>query len=90
MAGQWVMPGGGVPPCLYSGRHVIQILCKRDENTFTASLKRKRTSECPLRSGSASTKPTPPQRNPDCRVGKPFRFHPPLEPPMHLNWHTVS
>jgi len=29
MAGQWVMPGGGVAPCLYSGRHVIQLLCAR-------------------------------------------------------------
>ncbi len=37
MAGQWIMPGGGVPPCLYSGRHVIQILCKRDKKRFTIS-----------------------------------------------------
>lgn len=37
MAGQWVMPGGGVPPCLYSGRHVIQILCKRDGKKFATS-----------------------------------------------------
>ena len=35
MAGQWVMPGGGVPPCLYSGRHAIQLLCRRDGKTFT-------------------------------------------------------
>ena len=34
MAGQWVMPGGGVPPCLYSGRHVVQILCHRDGKPF--------------------------------------------------------
>ncbi|MGH7976899.1 MAG: phytoene desaturase family protein [Limisphaerales bacterium] len=38
MAGQWVMPGGGVPPCLYSGRQVIQILCKRDGKKFSASV----------------------------------------------------
>lgn len=38
MAGQWVMPGGGVPPCFYSGRHVIQILCKRDGKKFTTSV----------------------------------------------------
>lgn len=38
MAGQWVMPGGGVPPCLYSGRHVIQLLCKHDGKSFTTSL----------------------------------------------------
>ncbi len=37
MAGQWVMPGGGVPPCLYSGRQVIQLLCKRDRKKFSAS-----------------------------------------------------
>jgi phytoene desaturase len=38
MAGQWVMPGGGVPPCFYSGRHVIQILCKRDRKKFKTSV----------------------------------------------------
>ena len=38
MAGQWVMPGGGVPPCFYSGRHVIQLLCKRDGKNFTTSI----------------------------------------------------
>jgi phytoene desaturase len=37
MAGQWVMPGGGVPACLYSGRHVIQILCQRDKKEFEAN-----------------------------------------------------
>ena len=37
MAGQWIMPGGGVPPCLYSGRHVIQMLCKRDGKKFSTS-----------------------------------------------------
>ena len=30
LAGQWVMPGGGVPTVLYSGRHAVQILCDRD------------------------------------------------------------
>jgi phytoene desaturase len=34
MAGQWVMPGGGVPACLYSGQHVVQILCRRDKKPF--------------------------------------------------------
>ena len=38
MAGQWVAPGGGVPPCLYSGRQVIQILCRRDGKRFSSSL----------------------------------------------------
>jgi len=36
MAGQWVMPGGGVPPCLYSGRHAIQLLCHHDRRPFVA------------------------------------------------------
>jgi len=35
MAGQWVTPGGGVPPCLYSGRHVVQILCHQDGKPFS-------------------------------------------------------
>jgi phytoene dehydrogenase-like protein len=30
MAGQWVVPGGGVPPSLISGRHAVQLLCRRD------------------------------------------------------------
>jgi phytoene desaturase len=38
MAGQWVTPGGGVLPCLYSGRHVAQILCHRDGKPFTATI----------------------------------------------------
>jgi len=38
MAGQWVMPGGGVPPCLYSGRHAVQLLCRQDRKPFTTTL----------------------------------------------------
>ena len=38
MAGQWVMPGGGVPPSLYSGRQVVQILCKRDGKKFSSGV----------------------------------------------------
>jgi phytoene desaturase len=37
MAGQWVMPGGGVPACLYSGRHVAQLLCHGDGKPFVAT-----------------------------------------------------
>jgi phytoene desaturase len=36
MAGQWVMAGGGVPACLYSGQHVAQLLCRRDGKRFAA------------------------------------------------------
>jgi len=38
MAGQWVMPGGGVPPCLYSGQHVVQLLCHQDRKPFSKTL----------------------------------------------------
>ena len=38
MAGQWVMPGGGVGPCLCSGRHVAQLLCHRDGLPFRTAL----------------------------------------------------
>jgi len=34
MAGQWVMPGGGVPTCLLSGRDAVRILCRQDGVTF--------------------------------------------------------
>lgn len=34
MAGQWVLPGGGVPGCIYTGRNVIQILCRKDRKQF--------------------------------------------------------
>ena len=37
MAGQWVEPGGGLPPAAASGRNVIQILCARDMKSFTTS-----------------------------------------------------
>jgi phytoene dehydrogenase-like protein len=36
MAGQWVMPGGGVTPSLYSGKHAVQLLCRDDGKRFTA------------------------------------------------------
>ncbi len=34
MAGHWVLPGGGVPGSIYTGRNVIQILCKRKGKQF--------------------------------------------------------
>jgi phytoene dehydrogenase-like protein len=37
MAGQWVMPGGGVPACLHSGRHVAQLLCHEDGKPFVTT-----------------------------------------------------
>jgi phytoene dehydrogenase-like protein len=37
MVGQWVEPGGGLPPAVMSGRNVTQIICKRDKRKFVAS-----------------------------------------------------
>jgi phytoene dehydrogenase-like protein len=37
MTGQWVEPGGGLPPAAMSGRNVIQIICKRDKGPFVTS-----------------------------------------------------
>lgn len=34
MAGQWVEPGGGLPPAAASGRRVIKMICKRDGKRF--------------------------------------------------------
>lgn len=35
MIGQWVQPGGGLPPAIMSGRNVAQIICKKDRKKFT-------------------------------------------------------
>ena len=37
MAGQWVMPGGGLPSGIMTGRYVIQIICKQDKKKFITS-----------------------------------------------------
>ncbi len=36
MIGQWVEPGGGLPPALMSGRNVAQIICKKDRKRFSS------------------------------------------------------
>ncbi len=38
MIGQWVSPGGGLPPAVSTGRDAIQVLCKEDGKRFTASV----------------------------------------------------
>lgn len=38
MAGQWVEPGGGVGPALYSGRNVVQTLCHQDGKEFSTAI----------------------------------------------------
>ena len=35
MAGQWLIPGGGVPNALKTSRDVLQIICKKDKKCFT-------------------------------------------------------
>jgi phytoene dehydrogenase-like protein len=37
MAGQWVMPGGGLPSGVISGRHVAQLICLKDSKKFIAT-----------------------------------------------------
>jgi hypothetical protein len=34
---QVVVPGGGVPTCLISGRDAIRILCRQDGKAFAAA-----------------------------------------------------
>lgn len=36
MAGQWVMPGGGIPSGAMTGRFAIQLICKQDRQQFKA------------------------------------------------------
>jgi len=38
MVGQWVEPGGGLPPAAMSGRNVIQIICKKDKRKFVTTI----------------------------------------------------
>jgi phytoene dehydrogenase-like protein len=39
MAGQWVVPAGGLPSAATSGRDVIRTLCEQEGKTFSASVK---------------------------------------------------
>jgi phytoene dehydrogenase-like protein len=38
MIGQWVQPGGGVPPMALLGRDVIGMICKRDKRPFVTTV----------------------------------------------------
>jgi phytoene dehydrogenase-like protein len=38
MVGQWVEPGGGLPPAATSGRSAISAICERDGKTFTTKI----------------------------------------------------
>ncbi len=37
MVGQWVEPGGGLPPAATSGRGVIETICKKENRPFTTT-----------------------------------------------------
>ena len=37
MIGQWVMPGGGLPPAALHGREVTRMICKKDGRKFTST-----------------------------------------------------
>jgi phytoene dehydrogenase-like protein len=38
MAGQWVMPGGGLPTAVQSGRETLKQICKQGGKKFTTSI----------------------------------------------------
>jgi len=37
MIGHWTTPGGGLPPAVSGGRHVVQLICKQDGKRFVAT-----------------------------------------------------
>jgi phytoene dehydrogenase-like protein len=37
MVGQWVMPGGGLPTGVISGRWMTQLICKKDGKKFVTT-----------------------------------------------------
>jgi len=34
MAGQWLFPGGGLPPSAQTGKWTIQLICKKEKRQF--------------------------------------------------------
>jgi len=38
MIGQWVQPGGGLPPAALSGRDFIQLICHADRRPFVTTI----------------------------------------------------
>jgi len=37
MAGQWLFPGGGLPPSAQTGKWAIQLICKKDKKQFVSN-----------------------------------------------------
>jgi phytoene dehydrogenase-like protein len=38
MAGQWLFPGGGLPPSAQTGKWVIQLICKKEKTKFITTI----------------------------------------------------
>ena len=39
MAGQWLFPGGGLPPSAQTGKWVVQLICKKEKQEFITNKK---------------------------------------------------
>jgi len=37
MAGQWLFPGGGLPPSAQTGKWVVQLICKKEKQVFISN-----------------------------------------------------
>jgi phytoene dehydrogenase-like protein len=37
MAGQWLFPGGGIPPSAQSGKWAVQLICKKERQIFISN-----------------------------------------------------
>jgi len=37
MAGQWLFPGGGLPPSAQTGKWAVQLICKKEKKTFLSN-----------------------------------------------------
>lgn len=37
MAGQWLFPGGGLPPSAQTGKWAVQLICKKEKRVFTSN-----------------------------------------------------
>lgn len=38
MAGQWLFPGGGLPPSAQTGKWVVQLICKKEKKSFVTTI----------------------------------------------------
>ncbi|MFA6582440.1 MAG: hypothetical protein WCS79_11595, partial [Paludibacter sp.] len=38
MAGQWLFPGGGLPPSAQTGKWTIQLICKKEKQKFSSTM----------------------------------------------------